>query len=720
MKTKNILLPFLAFNIAVSTPLYSHGADVSASADLAATAQITVSTEKPQIAPSSVINNVGNKVWTEFTAALKSAKLSNSFNAPTAAISKGLSIGGGLSLESSLSIGGKYSGVDVWNVNVSASPEIFGIVNSSPVGIGASASRQFTFIQQFEDRSSSILRVPYDPVTKIPIKSEMFFKTKTNRSTGLEEPVIKDGDFIGYRAPLSISIGSGVSNVASHLGLNANLYWVVSGEFDIHIFKMKNNLVRVKIIAIKDNTRGISAGLSLMGFNPIGHLVLSRLIDTNLIQFNNSTTNSDFFIADYIFNLNKPESREMYDNVLGHKMKSLDLESITTQLKTANPLASDGTTQQRLVADLDHVNAVSTEDQKLPLADRRIIRVSSGKNKTASDSFGISLNLFKVIKANQTTTKSISKATIYAQDNHLVNNKYLLETSSNNKSYDWFWLWGAKDLSTTSLLLNADDNFVPTNLLGYQVSRVKEDMSMSEGEFNDVKNSFMQILPTAISSFIKWPKWDFGVKNSVNNVYVQQEVLFTEGLFKSNVQVTEEKIRQELILIIKNYGKFRSMPMGLQADSGEGQQQDPRKIAYHRGDYINAFNKDWEQYVIPNKLAIVLNSQYTIADRYKAYAELNQDVPLFAEINAALLLRIFPAEDLGKVAIAKLIMSGRNQESIEAYFPSKDEYNKSNVFREVTYQTQYILNRSFDLRNFIKEDGSIYSAEEILDQRTKK
>lgn len=701
-------------------PFYSYAADTGQTAELAATANLAVSTEKPQIAPSSIINNVGNKVWTEFTAALKNASLSKSFNAPTEAITKGLSIGGGLSLTSSPSIGGKYSGIDVWNVNVSASPEIFGIVNNSSIGIGASTSRQFTFIQQFEDRNSSVIRVPYDPVTKIPIKSEMFFKTKTNRSTGLEEPVIKDGDFIGYRAPLTISVGTGFSSIASHFGVNSNLYWVVSGEFDIHIFKMKNNMVRVKIIAIKDNTRGASAGLNLMGFNPIGNMVISKFIDTNLLQFNTSATKSDFFIADYIFNLNKTESRDMYDNVLGHKMKSLDLESISTQLKTANPLASDGTTQKRLVADLDRVNEVSTADQKLPTAERRIIRVSSGKNITDSNSFAMSLNLFKVVKANSTTTKSISKATIYAQDNHLVNSKYLLETSSNNKSYDWFWLWGEKDLKTTSLLLNTDDNFVPTNLLGYQISRVKEDMSMSKVEFDDIKNSFMQILPTAISSFIKWPQWNFGTKNSVNNVYVQQEVLFTEGLFKSNVQVTEEKIRQELILIIKHYGKFRSMPMSLQPESSEGQLQDPRKIAYQRGDYINAFDKDWEQTVIPNKLSIVLNSQYSIAERYKAYAELNQDVPLFAEINAALLLRIFPAEELSKVAIAKLIMSGRNQDSIEAYFPSKEEYNKSNVFREVTYQTQYILNRSFDLRNFIKEDGTIYSADEILDQRTKK
>ncbi len=713
MKTKKVLLPFLAFNMAVTMNSYSY----------AETTVVENKIETPIAQPAApsalqsaqdLVSVNSKKVWTEFTSALKNARLSNTFNAPTASIGKGGSFGAGYSMESNPSIGGKYSGIDVWNINVSASPEIFGVITGSAVGF--SASRQFTFIQQFDDRISSVVRVPYDPVTKIPIKSELFFKKDKNN-----QPIIKEGDFIAFRAPLTISIGKG-ANLSSmiHANLDLSLNWIVAGEFDIQIFKMKDNQVRVKIIAVKDNTRGVTVGLNLMGFSPLGSLVLSRLIDTNILQLNSSQTDSDLFLADYIFNLNQPESRDMYDQLIGHKMKMFDQDALATQLKTANPFAKDATTQEHLVGDLDRLNIASEQDQKKTVSERRITRVSTGKNKTRSESWGAKINLFKIAKINSQETKSISRATIYANDDASIQNKYLLETQIKNFSYEWFWLWGQKDLATQSLLLKANSNFEPENLLGFQFNRIKEDASMSKKEFADLKTMFNALLPEQVSAIVKWPNWNFGAKDSVQNAYVQQDLLFTEKLFALNLNVTPEKIKKELIQIIKNFGTFKSRPMNLQPTSGDSGPQDPRAVAFQRHDYINAYSADWEQYVIPIKLAEVFDVTKSSIERYMAYKELNETVPLFGEINNVLLLRLVPADSLSEVIVAKLSMSAAGQEGLDSYYPSKEQYNKSNAFREITYQTNYILNRSYDLRNFMKEDGSTYSTEEIMLQRTVK
>jgi len=711
MKTKRILLPFLAFNVALSTT-----ADVIAQT----VSQDNILQPDQQGSNTSYLEKATHKLWTEFNLALKNAKIRTHVNVPTANIANGLALGANYSFESSPSVGGKYSGIDVWDVNISASPEVFGSINKSGADLGASWSRQITFIQQFEDRQSSIVRLPYDPIRKLPTKSELFFKTTYNKDIRKEEHLIKEGTFIGFRAPLTFSVGKGMNfSSGAHASLDLGLSWIISGEFDIHIFRMKDNQVRVKILAIKDNIKSASAGLNLMGFNQLGKLVVSRMIGTNLIQFSYGTNDSSLFISDYIFNLNDKESRDMYDQLVGHKIKSYDIDAIAEQVRIANPFTKDSNTLKHLVADLDILNDTSEADSKKPVDQRRIIRVSTGKNETQSDSFGIKINLFKMAKANSTETKSISKATIFAQDDHKRNSKYLLETSSKISSYEWFWLWGEKDITSTSLLLQATEDFKPKNLLGFQIARTKDDLSMNSKEYSDLQNVFSSVLPATITANIVWPKWDFSKKDSVQNVHIEQDLLFTENLFKSNIQISEQSIKNELIRIIKGYGRFRSLPMNLSTTS-EGNNVDPRMKAFQMADYLNAYDKDWEQLIIPRYLSIVLNANYTVEERYKAYADLNYNVPLFSEINGILLSRLVPVDVLQQVVIARLSLSARNQPASESFYPSQAAYNKLNIFREITYQTQFILNRSYDLRNFLKEDGTSYTAEEVLAQRTAK
>jgi hypothetical protein len=712
MKTKRILLPFLAFNMALSTA--PHAVAQTTTAD----GNKTKSDNTVSSATSS-IERATQRLWNEFCLALKNAKLKTSVNVPTTNIAKGLALGSSYHIESSPSVGGKYSGIDVWDVNISASSEIFGVSNKS--GFGASLSRQITFIQQFDDRMSSVVRLPYDPITKLPTKSDLFFKTSYNKETQKEEPVIKEGTFIGFRAPLTFSVGKGMNiSQARHASVDIGLTWMISGEFDVHIFRMKDNKVRVKILAINDNIKSASIGLNLMGFNQLGKLVVSRLIDTNLIKLNYSSNESKLFISDYIFNLNHQESRDMYDQLVGHKIKSYDVDSIASQVHIANPFAKDSTTLKNLVADLDILNDTSEADAGKAIDQRRIIRVSTGKNDTQSDSFGLKMNLFRIAKADSTQTKSISKATIFTQDDHKKNNKYILETSSKISAYEWFWLWGEKDVTSTSLLLQSTEDFKPQNILGFQINRTKDDLSMNSKEYSDLKNIFNSVFPNAITANITWPNWDFSKKDSIQNVHIEQDLLFTENLFESNVQITEETIKNELVRIIKHNGKFRSLPMNLNSSSDHGISADPRMKAYQMGDYLNAYDKDWEQLVIPRYLSIVLNANYSVEERYKAYSELNYNVPLFSEINGILLSRVVPASILPQVVIARLALSARNQTASESFYPSREVFNKLNIFREITYQTQFILNRTYDLRNFLKEDGTSYSAEEVLSQRTAK
>jgi hypothetical protein len=713
MKSKKMLLPLFMFNAILSTSINSTAQQNT---------KDQISTEVDQNsnlqATTNVISLKKQKVWTEFTSALRNTKLSSSISTPTSSLSKGLGIDGGYSMKSRPSLGEKFSGIDIWDINIGATSELFGPLKNAEIGTGTSVSRQFTFIQQFDSRLESIQRLPYDPVTKIPLNADLFFKTQFNKTTQKNERVIKDGDFIGFRAPLTLSLGRGYEFAAkTHIALDASLYWVLAGEFDIHIFKMKDDQVRVKIMAIKDNLVGGYLGLNLMGFSSVGNRLVSSIFGTNLAKFEFSTKKSNLYISDYIFNLNQPESRDMYNELIGHKLKSLDTKELKSQLLTANPFAKGSSTKKYLMGDLERLNLASKADQNLPASERRITRVGSGENETVSSQGGFKINLLKAVQSTTEQSQSVSKATLYAQDQNDLSQKYLLETMTRNNSFQWFWLWGESDLITQSLLLKTDQDFQPEDLLGFQFSRIKEDSSMTNKEYLALKQKFNSILPVDVSTAISWPNWNFAKNDSVHNVYMRQDLLFTDNLFRMNVQISDEKIRAELIKILKSYGKFSSKPMSLSNQGGDGI-ADPREAAYIRGDNLNAYSSEWEQYVIPIKLAEVFDSSKTATERYQAYQYLTKNIPVFSEINNMLLLRLIPDEALSQIIVAKLTLSAKDQTTSESFYPSKEKYNNLNRFREIANQTQYILNRTFDLRNFIKEDGTIYSTDEIMQQRT--
>lgn len=687
---------------------------------------------KPSVDLVQKASELKDKLWQQALQKLREAKLKRKVNIPTIELAKGLNLGGKYEIESSPSIGGNYSGIDVWEVNLAAYPQLFGI-DSLPagVGVGFSMGRSVTFIQQFKTRKESLLRVPYDPVTKLPTKSEIFFKKKKNVFTGVEELALKPGDFVGYRAPMTFSLGKGFSTIAaSHLGLSAGLSYAISGDFDVHVFVMNDNMVRVKIMASKAKSVGASVGVSLLGFSSIGEMVVSRLIDTQILQFYFNKSETDLFIADYIFNLNQPESRELYDRTLGSKLHTFSLDSIKQQVLAANPFADDTTVKNRLLADLSGINQISDTDQGKSTEDRRIIKLLNAHNETKSTSNGIKISLLKLIKGEDSNSKTNSKITIYAQDSDSVKAKFKLDGYGATTSFEYF-IWGDKSIRTDSLLTQTDLNNNPIEFVGLQNSKINEDKLLRQKELTDIMDRFRKILPSSISDKLEYPNWSFK-EGKVQNSFIQQDITFNSELFKLPVNVTEAKIREALLEIVNHYGRLKARPIGAK-DYNTSEDKDPVMEAHQRGEYAKAYGYeietkfggeknlivDQEMLLIPQKLALALDNRYAYNDRFEAFDYLYQKIPLFNEISTLLLLKVIPKNYLEKIVIVRIAMSARGQTPLITDYPDTESFNTSNLFREILAQTGYINDKSYNLRHYIKEDGTPYTINEILIEKQK-
>lgn len=663
--------------------------------------------------------SLAEKLWEQAKHQLANSKIKAKVNLPTLELAKGLNVGGGYRIESEKSIAGKYSGIDIWEVNLSAYPQLFGIDNPT-VGVGFSASRQITYIQQFDSQRDSLLRVPYDPISKMPLKSSIFFDKHKNIFTGEEEMILKPGDFIGYRAPMTLSIGKGFGQLAStalgiSTSISAGLSYVISGEFDVHIFVMNNNMVRVKLLAIKDKSKGASVGVSLLGFSGIGELIINKIIDTNLLSLYMNKTNTDLFTADYIFNLNNDESKVLYDRFIGSKLHIFSKDVIIKQIKAANPFASDSKIRELMMADLTEINNVSGQDLNKPYTERRVLKLSNAHNESETFSMGSKISLFKILKSQNSTSKTGSKITLFAQNDDSVKAKFKLDAFSVNNNFE-FLVWGDKHVITNSLLTQTDVADNPINFTGLQNSRTREDKALKKKEYDALLEKLKRLLPEAIYTKLELPNWDFS-KGSVSNAFVQQDITFNENLFKMSSNVSEETILATLKDVLANYGKLKSKPMGAK-DFNNGDDRDPVMEDFQRGKYLEAY-ADWELRLIPQKLAIALNSAYSFKDRYAEFSYLYEKVPLFSEISMVLLLKLIPAADLEKVVIARLVMSAKRQKTVIAEYPTTEAFNTSNIFREILAQNNFINDRSYNLRYYLKEDGTQYSIDEIMLEKNK-
>lgn len=640
------------------------------------------------------------KIWTDFTSAISAAKIKLRVNLPSNETSQGLGLGGGYRLKSEANANQSYSGVDVWEIRPEFYPSIFGLNESLNVS-GISTGREITFIRQFPNRSKSLLRLPYNPLKRLPIKSSKFF-----------EEDIQPGDFISFRAPMTLSLGVGVLEKLRLHQVSLSSKLLLQGEFFVQIFRMDNNRVRTRIMLYKDHSLQSELSARLIGLDTIGEKIVGQILNPKLLSFLPKSSDSNLFTLDYIFNLNHAESRDLYDQVLGHSIRLDKLDSIQKQLQLTNIFDSHDKSKKRLIADYSYIEALSAEDQNKPSDERRVTKVQEIDIAQKSNTLGLSLNLLRALDVRYSKSDILSHATVQAQ-NKATADKYILESVTNDMSYRLLWIWGERDLQNSHLLLRANNENQPESIVGFLSKRIVEDSSIERDQFNDIKNRYLKILPAPMRDQLRWPRWDFKNNlNQANNVYIENSLYFNENLFKVQIETSKERIKQELQFLIENYGHFKSLPMGTSATATDI--QDPRYESFVKRDYKSAYDKNWELTVIPHYLEIVLNANNSKQQRYWAYRKLTQEVPLFVEIQGLLVLRLIPEAELSKVAVGYLLVKGQDLETTEIFYPSKEEYQKLSVLNEMVQLSEYTLNRSITLKPFIKHDGQLYTEEEIV------
>ncbi len=624
--------------------------------------------------------SASTKALNSITDQLRTVKLKKSFNILNYQ-SSGFNAGLNYEMKSETSFGDNYSGIDVWQMNLNYVPSTLAGSTLIP---SANRLTEVTFIQQFKSRTDSLVRVPYDPIQKLPINSERALKLNV-------------GDFVAFRAPMTLSLGKGLSETLSrNTSASFGLSLFTVGEFDVHIFRMPDNYVRVKLFALREKGITASLGLSVFGINTF---LLTRVLNIDSAEVFMSNNRSELFSLDYIFNLNNADSKAQYDQVIGQKYRVSSFK-----YASVNPFTSDEKVKDLLFGDLESVQNIVQEDAQKPLEQRRIIRLMMGENETESFARGLRFN-FKVVKAKSSHRTSESRVTIYNIENQKKN--YLLSTKTKELNGELFWLWGVENRIDSGLLVEADANFSPQVVVGLQTHKARKELNLSKVEFDELKNKLSRTLPAEIVETIEWPKWPED-RSSVKDARIEQDIFFNPMSLQSMKNLTVENIEAELKKLIKSIGKIESQPMGT---SATGDYEDYRLKAYQKANYLEAY--EHELIYIPNYFAKLLNENETMESRLKSYESL-QAIPLFNEIGATLALKLIPREKLAGTISYRFLISAKKLDGKQSYYPTVGHQENINVFLNVLASNSYIVDRSFSLSFYLNEKGIPYTLSETV------
>lgn len=673
-------------------------------------------------------------------------------------ITDGVKINGGYRITAEPSIGKKYARVDSWEAGGSLSTRVLdGVFKYFNIGIGV--ERKISYTRLFDSQRESICQFPYNPIDHTPTTVEGFKN-------------LKAGDLLSFSAPLSFTLGGvlpssllnviGTSFGGSYMGLGGEIAYTVTGDFDVNLLVIDEDHIRVRILVSKDTTIGLSAGLRITGLSAAEQIVSSVLINPKILTGVIQSSTSDLNVADYIFNIKDPMAKELYNKLIGPKLKFANAELAKEKILALieRPGKMDTAHSERLrdlFKDAIQLNKIAEEDKNRPIENQRVIKLLNLNNSTDASSVSLKLNLGPIaqLKGSKKRIEN-SLFTIYSgffESNKDENVKIKLDSVISNKTYKFIHLKTTHNI-INSIMANVtkrdnaqlglrpgvpeqDSEFDAYHFQGYQHSSIFRKRSISKEDATKIKAHLEKSLPPAISQQLKFDNWK--IDHDLHNFYLQQDITFTSKLFNLKTPISRDTIRESLRDILvqgkNNKRVFSAKPIGIVG----GHSIDSKLIEekFVRENFIGAYGFEktskadtdqadagcnFECQLIPGYLAEVLNSNNTnIADRYFKLELLLRYYPLFVEVAPELLFKIIPEQELASVLDLFIIVSAKGKETISLKTESTDK-GSALLIRQLLSFMAYLESKGSDnpndnrvLRQYYNDDGVPFTPVELVE-----
>jgi hypothetical protein len=564
---------------------------------------------------------------------------------------------------------GFHTRVDRWRIKADLNLGDILDAAETPLYLKMKRDQEIFFVRQFKSKKKALTALPYH-IKQLPI-------TAKKAISGLTP-----GDLVSMPAEMTIAIGAQASSnyVTSLYGLsaNANIYYMLSGRFQVQVYRMKENKVRLKLIAMTakgvGTNAGVEADVSVFGIS-IANKLIEKIFEMDIAKLGTSVKKGEQFIIDYVFDLNAPKAQKAYDQILSSTYKFKDLE-LFQEFLYSNDL------ENRVISNYELAEDLYEEDRLSPK--KRVNRIFKGFNKFTQKARNLKLGLLVAsFKKNKTFTKNViayqsqetngmDKYFYYPVYNHLIRTRL-----------------GIGFLGTKGKIEKSLFGLVPTGKDGADIGAKMKDFGytyeLKDKIFRrDEQANFKEFLHNHLNQelFDQIDFKDFERYNGKKNARVFFRLVFKEAAFDSLKGTSERKLRKALKKFYKERKEYYADPIhGVWGRIWHA--VNPKKLT-ERSQIKKA----------AAELYKIANESMTGKEKLERLLDLRKN-HVFSKVGFAFIADQVPVEQLEKTMSVSLTITADDVERVDYKFGTLE---LSQLYYELRHAHNAIMNRSFDLR----------------------
>lgn len=437
---------------------------------------------------------------------------------------------------------GLYARVDRWAINTKAIPdkawEISDDIDASISG-GLRNQTMATFIRFMDDPCMAMLANPYSP-RRIPLKTKVALG-----------PKFRIGDYFLFRGSVGFVASAEILSLigSSPWGFGLSGSFLVEGFSQLHIVRLDETHIRLKVIGHREKSFGATLGL---GYEDAFEVFEVRVIDKQIEKFINtkpvkltaSKSKSNVFMVDYVLDLADPKVSEAFEKVL-KKLKMFK------NIELARPFRNQKDLEGNLLVDLTPLEDIFRADYNNGTVKRikRNLRTTSEQ-----DAYAIGLDVGNKILGFKVNGGGADAKMSIRNPGETID-RYMLKTWEKNWESRFLYSFSKnKKSDRLSALFSSDENFeklVPVNVVR-EMNQKKNRYSYRN--FQDLRLKLKKALPAEIYADIPWDQWKQQPKEKYYNFGLRYELLMSPDSIKNAPQLSPNEIKVMFREYIKRNG----------------------------------------------------------------------------------------------------------------------------------------------------------------------
>lgn len=485
---------------------------------------------------------------------------------------------------------GLYTRTDTWQIGLKAVPGRTVDMGGFDMNFGAGIKNQIeaTFVRFIKDPCEAMLANPYSP-RRIPLKAKVALG-----------PKFKVGDYFFFKGSLGFVASADMLQLltSSLWGVSLSAGYMMEGYYKIHVVRLDETHIRLKVIAHRGH--GVSGSVGLGYQNDFEVFQVDRLndlledwVNTKPIELTASAHKNRVFMVDYVLDLTDTEVVAAYESLI-RKVKEFKRIELIKPFKDENDLEAN------VLMDLTGLENIYRRDYQNGQLGRikRNLRTTSAQN-----AFGMSLEVGNKILGYEWDKNNSTSMMGVRQENDTLD-RFLLKSWGTKRESRFLYSWSkSKSENYLNALFSAEDaNFKilrPINIVKYMG---KKKNRFKYNEFKKLKLLMKKELPEQIYAGIPWTQWSQEEDDKFTNFGLRYELLLAPEAILETMPLN----KKEIIFFYKDY----LLSKGLKPrDFFTGYVQDGE----HRKTPEQQFDDGLED--MANKLEFGLDKSQTALDR---------------------------------------------------------------------------------------------------------